>query len=84
MLSPPKIQDLIPFIIDIMDPLSSVVKRVKKSWTSMIRIDQEWGKKKIIANEPYFMWVRERARVVKMPFLSDSSSLESVHEPILK
>lgn len=74
MLKSPKDRDLVPFIINIVDALNSTVKRVKKSWTCMIRIDQEWEKKNILAKEPYFMWVKERARVVKIPFLYDSSS----------
>lgn len=73
MLSPPEYRDLIPFVINNMDPLNSAVKRMKKSWTSIVLIDQEWGKKNILAKEPYFVWVKERGRVVKMPFLYDSS-----------
>lgn len=53
---------------------------------SIIQIDKEWGKKNILAKEPYFVWVKERARVVKMPFLFYPSSFSLVpkHEPILQ
>jgi hypothetical protein len=29
------------------------------------------GKKNILAKEPYFVWVKDRARIVRMPFLFD-------------
>ncbi|XP_050908895.1 uncharacterized protein LOC127122635 [Lathyrus oleraceus] len=81
MLSPPEDQDLIPFIINTVDPLDLTVKRVRKDWTNIIRIDQEWGKKNILAKEPYFIWVKERARVVDIPLLYDSSSFPLVPKP---
>ena len=64
-----------------MDPLDSNVKRVRKAWTSIVRIDHEWGKKNILAKEPYYVWVNERARVVKMLFLFDPSSFSLMPEP---
>lgn len=86
MLSPPKDRDLVPFTVNNMDPLNSAVKIGKRAWTSIVWIDQEWGKKNILAKEPYFVWVKERALVVKMPFLYDSSlfPLMPESEPILQ
>lgn len=36
MLSPLEDRDLVPFIVNIMDPLNSAVKTVKKARTSII------------------------------------------------
>lgn len=52
MLSPPEHRDIMPFIVNNVDPLNSGVKRVKRAWESIVRIDQEWGKKNILAKEP--------------------------------
>jgi hypothetical protein len=81
MTSPPEERDFIPFVINTVDPLDSNVKRVRKAWTSIVRISHEWGKKNILAKEPYYVWVKERARVVKMPFLFDPSSFPLMPEP---
>ncbi|XP_050893147.1 uncharacterized protein LOC127098561 [Lathyrus oleraceus] len=81
MTSPPEERDFIPFVINTMDPLDSNVKRVRKSWTSIVRIDNEWGKKNILAKEPYYVWVKERARIIKVPFLFYPYSFPLMPEP---
>lgn len=81
MLSPPEDRDLVPFIVNTMNPLNSTMKRVKIAWTNIFRIDQEWGKKNILANEPYFVWLRERAIFVEMHFLYDPSLFPLMPEP---
>lgn len=42
------------------------MKRVARTSTSIIWIDQEWGKKNILAKEPYFVLLKERARIVRI------------------
>lgn len=85
MTNTPEERDFISFVINTVDPLDSNVKRVRKYWTSIIRFDQEWGKKNILAKEPYYVW-KERVRVVKMSLLFDPSSflLMPGPEPILQ
>ncbi|XP_050915690.1 uncharacterized protein LOC127130768 [Lathyrus oleraceus] len=86
IFSPPEEKDFIPFIVSTVDPLDSNVKKMRKARPNIVRIDQEWGKKNILAKEPYFVWVKERARVVKMRFLFDPSSFPLMPklEPILQ
>lgn len=74
MLSPREGRDFIPFIINTVDPLDSNMNKVRRAWTSIIWIDQEWGKKNILSKEPYFVWVKERVRVLKIPFFFYPSS----------
>lgn len=81
MLSLPEDRDLVPFIVNNVGPLNSAMKIVKRAWTCIVIIYQEWGKKKILAKEPYFMWVKEQALFVKMPFLFDPSSFPLMPEP---
>lgn len=83
MLSPYEDRDLVTFVVNNMDPLNPAVKRVKRAWISIVKIDQEWGKKNILAKEPYFLWVKERARVVKIPFQFYSLSFSLMPEPKL-
>ena len=70
-----------PFIINDVDPLNPAVRKVERAWTTIVRIDQEWGKKNVIAKEPYIVWVRERAKIVNIPFFFESSSFPPVPEP---
>jgi hypothetical protein len=42
------------------------MKSVTRSWTSIIWIDLVWGKKNILAKEPYFAWIKERARIARI------------------
>ncbi|XP_050895337.1 uncharacterized protein LOC127101956 [Lathyrus oleraceus] len=83
ILSPPEERDFIPFVVNTVDPLNSNMKRVQKAWINIVCIDQEWGKKNILAKEPYFVWVKERARVVKISFLFYPSSFPLMPEPSL-
>lgn len=52
MFSPPEDRVLVPFIVNNVDPLNSAVKIVKRAWTSIFKIDQEWGKNNILSKEP--------------------------------
>ncbi|KAI5391851.1 hypothetical protein KIW84_076589 [Lathyrus oleraceus] len=63
------------------DPLNPTVKRVNRAWISIVRINQECGKKKILAKEPYILWVKAQTLIIKMPFLFDFSSFPLMHEP---
>lgn len=65
MVSPPGDKDLVPCIINDVDPFNPAVRRVRRAWTKIIRIGQEWGKKNVISKEPYIQWVREQAQIVK-------------------
>lgn len=81
MNGPPKEEDLAPFVINTIDPLNPAVKRVRQAWNNIVRSGLELGKKNVIAREPYVKWVKERARIVKMPFYYESTSLPPVPEP---
>lgn len=81
MVSPPEDEDLMPFIINDVDPLNPVVRKVRRAGTRIIKIDQEWGKKNVISKEPYNLWVKELAQIVKIPFFFESSSFPQMLEP---
>lgn len=73
-VSPIKDEDLMPFILNDVDRLNPTVRIARRDWTRIIRIDQEWGKKNVIAKELYTLWEKERAQIIKMPFFFESSS----------
>ncbi|XP_050916294.1 uncharacterized protein LOC127131412 [Lathyrus oleraceus] len=75
MNGPPRDEDLVPFIINNVDPLNPAVRKVRQAWTKIVRSGLELGKKNVITRELYVQWERERARVVKMPFYFESSTL---------
>ncbi|XP_050877261.1 uncharacterized protein LOC127081015 [Lathyrus oleraceus] len=81
MNGPPKEEDLAPFFINTVDPLKPTVRKVRQAWNKIVRSGPELGKKNVIAREPYVKWEKERARVVKMPFYYESTSLPPVPEP---
>ncbi|XP_050874910.1 uncharacterized protein LOC127078506 [Lathyrus oleraceus] len=61
--------------------------RIKKAWEKVNRkgtVDP--GKKNCITKEPYFQWIKERVRSIKMPFKIETSSLlpepKPTHVPI--
>lgn len=83
-VSPPEDEYLMPLIINDMDPLNLVVRIVKRAWTRLIRIDHEW-EKNVVAKEPYILWAKERAQIVKMSFFFESPSFLVLEpEPILQ
>ena len=53
MNDPPRDEDLVPFVINNIDPLNRVVRKVRKAWTKIVRSGPELGKKNVIAKEPY-------------------------------
>lgn len=81
IISPPEDKDVVSFIINDVDPLNPAVRKVRRAWMKIVRIGQEWGKKNDIAKEPYTHWAREKAQIVKIPFLFKSSSFPQVPEP---
>ncbi|KAI5382608.1 hypothetical protein KIW84_070156 [Lathyrus oleraceus] len=81
MDGPPKEEYLAPFVINTVDPLNPAGRKVRQAWNKIVRNGPELGKKNVIAREPYVQWEKERARVVKIPFYYESSSLPQVPEP---
>lgn len=77
----PRDEDLVPFVINSVDPLNPAVRKVRQAWTKIVRSGLALGKKNVITKEPYVQWAKERARVVNMPFYLESSSLPQVPEP---
>ncbi|XP_050895230.1 uncharacterized protein LOC127101830 [Lathyrus oleraceus] len=53
MNGPPEDKDLVPFVINNIDPLNPIVRKVRKAWTKIVRSGSELGKKNVIAKEPY-------------------------------
>lgn len=62
MISPLKDKNLVPFIINDVDPLNPAVREVRRAWKKIVRIGQEWGKKNVIAKEPYVQWEGKELR----------------------
>lgn len=84
MVSPPEDKDLMPFIINDMDSLNQTVRRVRRVWTRIIRIDQEQGKKNVVVKEPFILWVKEQAQIVNISFFFEPSSRIPEPKPILQ
>lgn len=61
MNGPPKDEDLTPFVINNVDPINPIVRKVWKSWTKIVRSGLELGKNNVIVKEPYMQWAKERA-----------------------
>ena len=51
MNGPPRDEDLVPFVINSVDPPNPAVRKVRKAWTKVIRSGPELGKKNVIAKE---------------------------------
>ncbi|KAI5412488.1 hypothetical protein KIW84_057238 [Lathyrus oleraceus] len=81
MNGPPRDEDLVPFVINNVDPLNPTVRKVRQAWTKIVRSGPELGKKNVIARESYVQWAKERAQVVKMPFYFESLSLPQAPKP---
>lgn len=78
---PPRDEDLVPFVINNVDPINPAVRKVRQAWTKNVRSDLELGKKNFITKEPYVQWAKERARIVKIPLYLESSSFPQVPKP---
>ncbi|XP_050889582.1 uncharacterized protein LOC127094852 [Lathyrus oleraceus] len=85
MNKPPKAEALEPFILHDIDANNPIVKKIKKSWKTIVRRGKEFGKRNVLVKEPYTRWVRERVQVVKLSFPFDPSIFPPVPgpEPIL-
>lgn len=77
----PRDEDLVPFVINRVDPLNPAVRKVRKAWTKIVWSGPELGKKNVIANKPYVKWAKGRAQIVKIPFYFESSYLPQAPEP---
>lgn len=53
MNGPSKDKDLVPFVINDVNPTNLVMRRVRKAWTKIIRSSPDIGRKNIISREPY-------------------------------
>lgn len=53
MNGPPEDKDLVPFVINDINPTNPIVRRVRKAWTKIIKSGPDIGKKNIISKEPY-------------------------------
>lgn len=81
MNDPPRDEDMVPFVINNVDPLNPAVRNVRKSWTKIVRSGSELGKKNVITKELYMQWAKERAQMAKIPFYFESFSLPQVPKP---
>ncbi|XP_050889059.1 uncharacterized protein LOC127094244 [Lathyrus oleraceus] len=81
MSGPPKSEALEPFILHDIDADNPIVKKIKKSWKTIVRRGKEFGKRNVLVKEPYTRWLRERVQVVKIPFPFDPSIFPLVPEP---
>ncbi|KAI5408478.1 hypothetical protein KIW84_054355 [Lathyrus oleraceus] len=81
MNGPPRGEDLVPFVINNVDLLNPIVRKVRQAWAEVVRSGPELGQKNLIAREPYVQWAKQRAQVVKMPLYFESSSLPQPPEP---
>lgn len=78
---PQRDEALLPFFLYNSEVDNLVVKNIKRSWQAVVRKGNELGKRNIIAREPYICWVKERVKMVKLPFPSEPSIFPLVHEP---
>lgn len=62
MNGPPRDEDLVPFVINSVDPFNPVVRKVRKAWTKIVRSGPEHGKKNVIAKELYMQGGKEEPR----------------------
>lgn len=53
MNGPLKEEDLVPLVINSVDPLYPAVRKVRQAWTKIVRSGPKLGKKNVIAREPY-------------------------------
>jgi hypothetical protein len=60
MDGPPEAKDLQPFMLFDIEASNPDVRAVRKAWLKVVRKGKEFGKRNLLAKEPYTRWVKER------------------------
>lgn len=70
MEGPPEEKYLQAFLLhDLGVEHPALFKRIKKAWEKVNRKGKaSLGRKNCITKEPYFKWIRERLKLIKIPF----------------
>lgn len=57
------------------------VRVVRKAWLKVVRMGKEFGKRNILAKEPYTQWVKERVEKIQLPYILKAPAFPKTPEP---
>ncbi|XP_050877118.1 uncharacterized protein LOC127080871 [Lathyrus oleraceus] len=66
MNEPPKVEALEPFIFHDIDADNPIVKKIKKSWKTIVRRGKEFGNKNVLVKEPYTHRLNAKIKELKL------------------
>ncbi|KAI5437054.1 hypothetical protein KIW84_023248 [Lathyrus oleraceus] len=81
MDGPPDANDLQPFVLSDIQASNPDVRAVRKAWLKVVRKGKEFGKRNILAKEPYIQWVKERVEEIHLPFILKASAFPKTPDP---
>ncbi|KAI5382609.1 hypothetical protein KIW84_070157 [Lathyrus oleraceus] len=81
MDGPPDAKDLQPFVLSNIQASNPDVRAVRKAWLKVVRMGKEFGKRNILAKEPYTQWVKERVEEIQLPYILKAPALPKTPEP---
>jgi len=81
MDGPPDAKDLQPFVLSDIQASNPDVRAVRKAWLKVVRMGKEFGKRNILAKEPYTQWVKERVEKIQLPYILKAPAFPKTPEP---
>ncbi|XP_050895549.1 uncharacterized protein LOC127102189 [Lathyrus oleraceus] len=81
MEGPPDAKDLQPFVLFDIQASNPDVRAIRKDWLKVVRKGKEFGKRNLLAKEPYTRWVKERVGEIHLPFILKASVFPKTPEP---
>ncbi|XP_050877928.1 uncharacterized protein LOC127081751 [Lathyrus oleraceus] len=81
MDGPPDAKDLQPFVLSDIQASNPDVRAVRKAWLKVVRMGKEFGKRNILAKEPYTQWMKERVEKIQLPYILKAPALPKTPEP---
>ncbi|XP_050878157.1 uncharacterized protein LOC127081975 [Lathyrus oleraceus] len=73
--------DLQPFVLSDIQASNPDVRAVRKAWLKVVRKGKEFGKRNILAKEPYTQWVKERVEKIQLPYILKAPAFPKTPEP---